>query len=132
MSATDTGAGVASASISVPGVGDLAAGTVFALGETNLNETVASGTPVSLTGTATDRVGNANSQPLTVLYDYLTPTIDVLSLSDSTRLYDGRFVTTSPQVQLLVAFADEASGLTQYPPWVQGRLRGLPANLHVV
>ena len=44
-------------------------------------------------------------------YDYLTPTIDLLSISDSTQLFDGRFITTSPDAELLVEFADDASGL---------------------
>ena len=92
-------------------MGDLAAGTVFALGETSLNENVDSGAAISLAGTATDRVGNSQTESLTLRYDYLTPTIDLLSISDSTQLFDGRFITTSPDAELLVEFADDASGL---------------------
>lgn len=109
--ANDAGAGVAEAWITLPGVGNLAPDSSFTLSETTIDAQLNSGDTVELAAYAADLVANETSVTLPVTYDFEAPTITFESVSIGTTLGDGRVITTTNEVTLVVHVADDAAGL---------------------
>ena len=105
------GAGVGEAWIDIPGVGQIRAGASFTLGETTLADQVNSGSVVSLSAMATDRVANSISETYQLTYDYLPPSITIDEISDTVTLPDGRVITTIPEVEISIDVSDDTSGV---------------------
>ena len=109
--ATDTGSGVNWAKVDVPSVGSLNSDTVFSLGESQLQDEVDSGDTIKLSAEAADRVTNGSTRSVELRYDFEGPMISVIEITDAVRLFDGRYITTSPEVEIRVEVKDDAAGV---------------------
>ncbi|MEM6688880.1 MAG: SdrD B-like domain-containing protein, partial [Planctomycetota bacterium] len=107
--ANDSGAGVQQAFIDLPGIGSISDTATFTLGETDLHEQISSGDEITLVATGIDRVANTASETYTLRYDYETPEIELLNVTDSVMLFDGRFIATVPEVRVAVSASDDTA-----------------------